>query len=192
MLTLDIETGSDKRLLETYLLNIKAPKNYKDEDKIKEYLEAKKLEAEKALSIDPDYNDIKCIGIKENDEPARLVKFSELNSLFEKHKMLITFNGKNFDLPTIIKYGVKNRVNLPYRDLRVYQKKWTSGQHVDLMEVISDGRDYKSLDEYLQIYLGIKKTPIDFLTCTQEELETHCLEDIENTYKLYKLFEISI
>lgn len=192
MIILDIETKADKKLLETYVNNLSAPKNYKDEEKIKEWIENKKQESEKALAVDPDYNDIVCIGIKENDLPARLVDIKELGVILSGQTTLVTFNGKNFDLPTLIKFGIKNKIELPYTNLRIWSKKWQTESHIDLMEFISDGRDYKSLDEYLQIYLGISKTPIDFQTCTQEELEKHCLEDVENTYKLYSLFKISI
>ncbi len=192
MLFLDLETKADKRLLEIYNSNLSAPKNYKDEEKIKEWFATKKAESEKALATDPDYAEIACIGVKEDEEPTKLVNMKELGELLTKHKMLVTFNGKGFDLPVIIKNGVKQGLDLPYRDLRIYQKKWQAEQHIDLMEFISNGADWKSLDEYLQIYLGIKKTEIDFATCTQEELEKHCLEDVENTYKLYKLFERTI
>lgn len=192
MLTLDCETKADRRLLEVYNSNLSAPKNYKDEEKIKEWFAIKKLESEKALAIDPDYAEIACIGVKEDDEPARIVALKELSALFAKHKTLVTFNGKGFDLPVLVKTGVKQKLDLPYKDLRVYSKKWQAEQHIDLMEFISNGADWKSLDEYLQIYLGVKKTPIDFATATQEELEKHCTEDVENTYKLYKLFERSI
>ena len=189
MLTIDLETRSDKRLLEVYNSNLSAPKNYKDEEKIKEWFAIKKAESEKALATDPDYAEIACIGVKEDNEPARLVELKDLNALFAKHKTLVTFNGKGFDLPVLIKTGVKQGLELPYKDLRIYQKKWQAEQHIDLMQFISNGADWKSLDEYLQIYLGVKKTPIDFATATQEELEKHCTEDVENTYKLFKLFE---
>jgi len=192
MIFLDIETKSDKRLIEVYTNNLSAPKNYKDPEKIAEWLGLKKLESEKALATDPDYAHIVCIGIKEDEEEARTVDFDELKELLNKHHVLVTFNGKSFDIPTIIKVGVKHQSDLPYKFLRACAKKWQNEQHIDLMEFISDGRDYKSLDEYLQIYLGIRKTPIDFSTCSEEELRAHCLEDVENTAKLYKLFSISV
>ena len=124
MLFLDLETRADKRLLEVYNSNLSAPKNYKDADKIKEWLEGKKLESEKALATDPDYAGIACIGVKEDEDPAKIVSIKELGELLTKHKMLITFNGKNFDLPVIVKTGVKQGLDLPYKDLRIYQKKW--------------------------------------------------------------------
>ena len=62
------------------------------------------------------------------------------------------------------------------------------GGHVDLIEEICQGK-FKSMDELLQIYLGIAKKPIDFTTATEEEIKEHCREDIENTEKLYNLFK---
>ena len=62
---------------------------------------------------------------------------------------------------------------------------------IDLQEVICDN-DYKSLDELLQIYLGISKKPIDFETASEEEIKEHCLEDILNTELLYNKFKLTI
>jgi len=187
-LIIDIETKGDKKLLETYLKNLSAPKNYKDEEKIKEWIDNKKLEAEKELALDQDYNEIACIGIKLNDEPAKIISLNELSE-FIQNNTLITFNGKSFDLPVIIKNGIKQKIILPYKLLKEATKKYNAPQHIDLMELISFGGQWKSLDSYLQVYLGIEKTPIDFQTCTKEELEAHCIEDCENTYKLFLKFK---
>jgi len=192
MIVLDIETKSDKRLIETYLQNLSAPKNYKDQAKIDEWLENKKAEVEKELAIDSDYATIACIGIKIDDQSAKLIEIEDLNDLVIKHK-IITFNGKGFDLPVLTKNALKLGLKeFPYTYFREMKKRWNALNHIDLMETISDGKDWKSLDTYLQIYLGIKKTPIDFTVCSQEELEKHCLEDVENTYKLFKFFEPSL
>jgi len=56
------------------------------------------------------------------------------------------------------------------------------------MEIIGDYGQYKSLDELLQIYLGISKKPIDFEKATEKEIKEHCLEDLINTEKLYNKF----
>ena len=69
-----------------------------------------------------------------------------------------------------------------------YQTEW----HIDLMEILCDYGKWKSLDELLQIYLGISKKPIDFETATEEEIKEHCLEDLKNTEKLYNKFKIII
>ena len=188
MLFLDIETKSDKRLLDTYLKNVSAPKNWKDEDKIKAYIQEKKEEAEHELALDQDYSQIDCIAVKKDEEPTKLVTLEELGSLLQG-ETVVTFNGKNFDLPIIIKNGIKQKINLPFRTLKEMTKRYNAPQHIDLMETLAFGGQFKSLDTYLQIYLGIAKTPIDFKTCTSDELAKHCVEDVDNLYKLYKLFE---
>lgn len=187
MLILDIETRCDKSLLPIYTENIKAPKNIKDPEKIKANIEAKKAEAIQRLAVDQDYSVIACIGIKEDDEKPRLVELEELLEIIPKHT-IVTFNGKAFDIPVILKSAIKKGLKIQM-NFATYTKRWSTDNHIDLMEQIACNGDYKSLDVYLQIYLGIKKTPIDFDTCTQKELEEHCLEDIENTYKLYQLFK---
>ena len=187
MIIIDIETKADKNLLPIYLDNITAPRNIKDPEKIKANIEAKKAEATSRLATDQDFSEIACIGVKINDEPSKLVTLEELIELISKDK-IVTFNGKAFDLPIIMKSAIK--AGLPIKEkFSDMTKRWSTESHIDLMELLACNSDYKSLDVYLQIYLGIKKTPIDFETCTQEELEKHCLEDCENTYKLYSLFK---
>ena len=188
MIFIDIETRPNEQLIETYLTNLSAPKNYKDEEKIKEWLEEKKLETRRNLSLDQDYSEIACIAIKIDDHETELTTLEAVGKLIDKDT-IVTFNGKTFDLPIMIKCGIKSKLDMPYRKMKEMTKKWNSLGHIDLMELLSFNKDYKSLDQYLQIYLGIKKTPIDFNTCSQEELENHCKEDVENLYKLYKLFE---
>ena len=188
-LIIDIETKPNLKLIETYLSNLTAPKNYKDEEKIKQYLAVKKDEVVKTLSIDQDYSEIACIGVKEDDELARIVNFTELVELLKKHDQIITFNGKSFDLPIILKQAMRNKVEIPTIKFKLWLKKWSSENHIDLCEWLAMGGTFKSLDNYLQIYLGVKKKEIDFQTCTDEELKNHCAEDCENTYKLYSLFK---
>jgi uncharacterized protein YprB with RNaseH-like and TPR domain len=203
MYILDIETRGDKKLLEVYIENITAPKTYKDPDKIAEYIENKKLEASKGMAVDPDFNEIICIGIKEAGKPGVLMTLQEyatwlkqsvpttegsakIQNLFRK---TITFNGKQFDIPVILRNGIKQGIDLPYFDLMQQCDKYKAKNHIDLMQELSIGYgNYKSLDKYLQIYLGIKKTEIDFNTASESEIRTHCLEDLENTAKIYNLF----
>lgn len=186
---LDIETKPQKSLEEMYYNGITAPKNLKDPEKIEKAIEKKKQEARKQMSVDTDYADIFCVGIKAIDKEARLVKFKNLEQLFKEDEFkLITFNGKKFDIPLLIKQGIKQELDLPYKSLKRMCDRF-SERHIDLMEVIGDFAKYKSLDEYLQIYLDVKKKEIDFDNCTDAELEEHCLEDLVNTEKLYKKFK---
>lgn len=188
-LFLDIETRCDKNLLPIYLETVKAPANLKDPEKIKQSIETKKAEAVKNLALDQDFSEIACIGIKEDTDHARIVTLTELIKLLTKHDTLVTFNGKNFDIPIIIKSCVKAK-NPITKNLYPLIRKYHTDKHIDLMEVLAMNEQVKRLDTYLRIYLGISKTPIDFETCSQEELEAHCLSDVEQTFLLYNKFYI--
>lgn len=187
---LDIETTVDKSLVDTYLANIKVPKTYKTKEAIDNYIESKKTDVFKSMAVDWDYSNILLIGIKELDQPARMISLEEFGALFDNPKTLfVTFKGKSFDIPVLIRNGIKKGVNLPYRKMVDSIKKFNyNGKLVDIMESLSKWGDYKSLDTYLQIYFGIKKTPINFETCSIEELTAHCVEDLENTEKMYNKF----
>lgn len=202
---LDIETKPNEKLIELFTSRIKAPKTYKDENKIKAYIEEKKVEAVKGMSVDIDYAEIKLIGIKIDEEPAKIITLEELISFLNEHIEvksetitefvnrvihfnLITFNGKKFDLPIIIRECIRQKLDAPLKDLKGMCKRFQTGAHIDLMELINE-TDYKSLDLYSQIYLGESKKDIDFSTCSDEELKEHCLEDIELTYRLFNLFK---
>lgn len=201
MYILDLESRGDKRLTEMFLSNITVPKSYKDEEKIQEYIRKKEEDAAKEMACDPDLNEIICIGIKEQGKPGVLMSLEEYAAWLKAsviigeakvqniHQKMITFNGKQFDIPTIIRSGIKNNIDLPYMELAMQCDKYKAKNHIDLMQELSIGyNNYKSLDMYLQIYLGISKKPVDFKTATDEEIKEHCLEDIENTAKLFNKF----
>nr|AKH47019.1 hypothetical protein [uncultured marine virus] len=190
MIILDIETKPQASLVELFSRGIKAPKTYKDPAKIKEYIENKKAGSKKGMSVDTDYADILCVGVYDtelNGGTAYVVEPDQLPEILEKEQMVVTFNGKKFDIPLIIKYGIKHGLDLPYARLKLMMKRYDNSRHIDLMEELGQG-NFRSLDEYLQIYLGISKKPIDFETASDEEIKEHCMEDIVNTYKLYKKF----
>ena len=195
---MDIETRGDSRLLDTYLENLSAPKTYKDPEAIAKFLAIKKSEARKGMSLDPDFAEILCIGIKELGKEGKLLSLAEFadwlkikdeDGLMNLSKKMITFNGKQFDLPIIIRAGIKAGLNLPYDVLKERCDKY-SKNHIDLMQELAVGfGNYKSLDKYLQIYLGVKKVTIDFDTATEDEIRKHCLDDISLTEKLFNKFK---
>ncbi len=202
MYVLDIETRGDKRLLETYLDNIQAPKNIKDPDKIEAYIVKAKEEANKGMATDADYCEIICIGVKEAGKPGVQMNIQEFatwlasdydaghgatgKNIFRK---MITFNGKQFDIPVIIRAGIKAGIQMPYQLLVNMCDKYKAKNHIDLMQELSVGYgNYKSLDKYAQIYLEAKKESIDFNTASEEEIRKHNLEDLELTAKLFNKF----
>lgn len=193
---LDIETWFKEDQLENFTENIKAPKNIKDPEKIKQAIEDKKASAKSLMMVDQDYARIKTIAFKEEGKDAIIMNLTSFAAILEEYRdediMLVTFNGKNYDLPIIIKEGLVKKLDLPYMELKEacgrYQRGFARIKHVDMMEVLGTYGQYKSLDKYMQIYLGTKKEPIDFLTCTDKELEEHAIADVVELEKLYDLF----
>lgn len=202
---IDIETKHDKKLLDIYAENIKPNSRLKDTQKIKEDIEKKREKALMEMALDHDYSDIICVGVKVLDKPAVIMTPKEFadwlnvdsmqsttQRAYKRYETLkfITFNGKNFDFPILIKHGMKNNLKLPYKLFKNQSDKYKAANHIDLMDVMSIvWGQYKSLDTYLQIYLGIKKTPIDFQTASVQEIKRHCLEDLHNTEKLFKFVD---
>lgn len=187
---LDLESKPQESLWSLCLDEIKPSGVLKDPIKIAADIASKTEGLKKKMSVDPDFADIICVGIKRLGEDAVLYSLKDMEFFFEENPnfTFITFNGKSFDIPLLIKAGLKKGLKFPYHKLKDTCKKWQNNSHIDLMEIICD-RDYKSLDLLLQIYLGIKKTPIDFNTASEEEIKTHCLEDLRNEELLYNLFK---
>jgi len=187
-IVIDIETCPQENLIHIFTDNIRPPKTYKDPDKIKEWLENATKEQTKKMSVDIDYGDIRCIGCKIEDEPSKIITLDEFWEV-QKDSRIIGFNHRKFDLPLLVRNSLKYGVTGQLGSLNKEINNRYSDRIIDLMEKLGNYGDWKSLDTYLQIYLGISKTPIDFETCSQEELEDHCLEDCDNTYKLYNYFK---
>jgi len=187
---LDIETKPQEDLIDIYLGNVKAPSNYKDEDKIKEYIESKKQGVKKKMSTDTDFASIICIGIKELGKEPKLYTLEEMEQFFKDNPRptFITYNGKSFDLPVLIKAGIKKGLDFPYKHLSDMSIKWRKDYSIDLMEIVCNN-EYRSLDMLLQIYCGVSKKPINFETASEEEIKEHNIEDLINTEKLYNKFK---
>ena len=182
---LDCETKTGLTDLYNKLHPVEAPSNYKDAEKIKAYIEGK--DTDKAIRVDTDYCDIFCVGLKEENKDAECFTDKKeiekkLNEVVKNAGRIITFNGRLFDIPVLMRWGIKNNLNLPYRELRLMAKKYNNDLHIDIAEMMTP---FRSLDELLQIYLQISKKEIDFKTCTDQELINHCLEDIKNTELLF-------
>ena len=189
---IDIETKPNEELIYIYDQKMKIPKNYKTDEAIEKYIEKQKKERYKKMSVDTDYCKIVCIWMYTKEE---LKIFQNVEEFFDwvrpcLNDRIITFNGKNFDLPILLKQAAKEWIKIS--EFWKEAKKRYSKNHIDLMEELWEYGKYKSLDEYLQIYLWIEKTPIEFEKASQKEIEEHCWEDLENTWKLFNLFSFII
>lgn len=186
----DVETKPNEKLIGVYSNGLKAPSNYKDKDKIEAYINELKVCAVREMSLDQDMCEVRCIGLKKSGEAACILTLHQFADVLadDEFWQLVTFNGKQFDIPVIIKCGVRSGVKLPYRQLMDCTKKFRSESHIDLIEVLSCGGKCKSLDVYSQVYLGRCKEPIDFATASDAEVEEHCLADVEMTWELFEKF----
>lgn len=186
---IDLESKPQENI--AHLKEVVANKTLKDPEKISADIEEKKKGLKKTLSIDTDYADIICIGIKTEQESLMFKSLTEFAKWLNNQDSptLVGYNLKAFDIPLLIKQGIKQGIDLPYFQLQRMTKKYNTENCIDLMEIISYQASWKSLDELLKIYLGVSKTSIDFETASEEEVIAHCREDCENTYKLFELFK---
>lgn len=204
---IDIETRGDSSLFDTYCANIKPDPRLKDPAKIEADLNEKTEEALSTMCLDSDYADIICVGVYDlHEEKKHLFSPEEfakwLNGLEKVDKndrmgasktkryqsyRICTFNGRNFDLPILIKHGIRHGIEYPYEWMVNLLDKYKGTAHIDLMEKLSMvwGKN-KSLDQYLQIYCGVAKTLIDFKEASEEEIKAHCSEDLDNTKLLFE------
>jgi DNA polymerase elongation subunit (family B) len=205
---LDIETTPDKKLIEVYKQNVKYTGQAKDPKKIEAALEEKREAWHKNMCVDLGGRRIIKKGIKKMDETIRgqtkdifqvnvpvILKLEEMEAWFANtiYDAIVTFNGKAFDIPVIIKSGIKKGCRFPYSELYQMTERYKQSRHIDLIQLLSFGnpQNTKSLNKYLQIYLGTKKDTLGddfFRTATKEEIVKHCVEDLYFTEDLFKMF----
>ena len=192
---LDIETRPNYKLVDLYKQNIKPPVTYKTEKAINKWEEKRDKELKKWMSVDQDFSKIVCIWVLDWGGNSRFMTLKQFNKfiieeIIKNNWILVTFNWKAFDLPILLKNGIREwefwKLTIDF--LKKAIKKYNTLNHIDLMEELAMNGKPKSLDVYLQIYLGTKKREIDFDTCTEEELKEHCLEDLKNTKILFHFF----
>lgn len=184
---LDIETGADENLSPLYLGGIKPNRVLKDPEKIKDDLAKKTSEAKEKMCVDKDFCKIRMIGLRYGGEYHRLTLEDFADFQLPTNSMFVTFNGLKFDFPVIIRGLVKSGLTGDAITLKKCLERF-SPYHLDLMDRLSAYGEYPSLDRLAQVYLSKKKADIDFLTCSDEELESHNAEDLLLLEELHKKF----
>lgn len=114
---------------------------------------------------------------------------------------LISYNGRNFDVPVLVNQFMKqpellssNIVDQLFYSENKYRGRSQAIKHIDLADMMNRGGDkmnFMKLDTALQIYCGTKKNTMGdefFKNATDGDLIKHCLEDISFTEQLYKVF----
>jgi DNA polymerase elongation subunit (family B) len=189
---LDIETCPQSDLIDVYTDNIKPRANLKDLEKIASDIQQKLNEAQQKMCTDINFNEIRMIGIWFEGKYLKL-SLKEWIAWQSEHQGItyITYNGIKFDFPVIIRNIIKQGLACPKSvlvDLRDYTRRFPIG-HTDLMNELCEYGEWKSLDLLAQVYLGEKKVPIDFMTCSDKELTDHNKHDLILLEKLYWKFE---
>lgn len=184
---LDIETTYDESLEGLYIENIKPNGTLKDLDKIQKDLAKKISEARAKMCVDKDFCKIRMIGLRYGGEYHRLTLEDFADFKLPTNSMFVTFNGLKFDFPVIIRGLVKSGFTGDAITLKKCLERF-SPYHLDLMDRLSAYGEYPSLDRLAQVYLGKKKADIDFLTCSDEELESHNAEDLLLLEELHNKF----
>lgn len=199
---LDIETVGLETAKE-WVEPLSAPSNYKDEQKIADYI--REAEAERALrfALDPDccrivafgYHDIGhgdpivALCSTEFEERQQLRLFWE--SFAQQETRLITYNGHRFDLPVLVMRSLY--LDVPHPAIQ-FAPAWKAWPHVDLWEKLSlNGarKDVKSLRFYakrfgIPIYDDITGKDVAAMVEAGEwrKIENHCLFDLDVTRAL--------
>lgn len=114
----------------------------------------------------------------------------------KKVKTLISFNGKNFDLPFLILRSSVLKVK-PSLTISTYKTKI---KHIDLLDQLTMYGTIRkfNLNFYCEIY-GIKSPKTDILNGLEvkeyfksgriKEIANYCKNDVVATYQLYKIYK---
>ncbi len=192
VILLDIETGAQDDLVKIYTEGIKPSGVLKDPEKIKADIEAKTKSAYGDMFVDINFCKIKLIGVMLDGVYKRydIQEFATWLDTLD-NPTFVTFNGIKFDFPIIIRAIIKEDIQIGERAgfiLKDCLGRYST-HHIDLFDKITPYGGKGSLDVMSQIYLGEKKTPIDFLTCTDRELEKHNFDDLIMLGALYNKFK---
>ena len=174
--------------------------NLKDPAKINEKIVEAKQKQIEGMALDPLYGKVCCVGMYFFTDPEgddgryeTLIGGEEADILKETAKMLtghnglITFNGKNFDIPFLLKRMAI--LNVPNK-LNIHQ---LTEPNYDVMQMWAGRNGYVSLNTLADIVLGEKKEELDVRLISlyiangkEDKVIEYCKRDVELTAKLFK------
>lgn len=163
---------------------------------------------DKFCSLNAEFGQIVCIGIGsvlDEAKPPHFAVFTKKgnnereileyfwNALFEaKNTKIITFNGKGFDIPYILKRSAILGV-LP--SMKISTRRYDTMQHFDVMETLTNffQGEMFSLGTYCKLY-GIAHDDSvsggDVFALWKagniEAIKAHCTADVQATWELYQ------
>jgi hypothetical protein len=207
-LVIDVETVAIDDVA-TYLEPVSAPSNYKDELKIKAYIEEETKRQTDKAALDIDLARIVAIGYQLVGETASVAdvvlckdatqEMTALGVLWDTfwrvyipgHTVAVTFNGLGYDLPLLLRRSLYLGVTAP----RLQLDRYKHVDAIDLMQILNlDGRlKSHSLRFYAQrfgITVDDELTGADIGTAVSAgdwaAVEEHCAADVQTTYLLAK------
>lgn len=200
VLFLDIETVADPAKI-GLLPEPTAPANYKDEQKIKEYVEQKKKDQVAKIALDPDYAAVRSIGwafdsdkviVRTSDGCQSPLEYERLWNITKDicaPAVIVGWNLLGFDIPFLMRRCMYHGIPWPtwLCNLRRYQTR----PYLDLMQVYSNwgAFPYISLKQAAKLH-GIEIPAGDkdgsmVATMTEQELIEYQKSDIIITRELY-------
>ena len=196
----DIETEANPEAM-PYIPEPQAPSNYKDAEKIAEYVAAKKAEQVSGMALDADYGRIIAISMKPGltqevetvlvgDEKAKTEK--DLIELFWKrfenmNGSTCGYNIIGFDLPYLLRRSFDLGINVPYPpQLAKYRNEPTT----DLMGILYNWGPAKGLKFVAKRYAIYNPLPeLDgsmVANMDRETLRKYAGNDVDLTVGLFK------
>jgi hypothetical protein len=139
LVTINIETISDQSIPDDELPDVKLG-NLKDPDKIK----AKTEEAKEKMSLRPLTGIIVVGGFKRDNEDVEmfvgeagtLVGYSELCSDPRGVPLLVTYNGRAFDLPFLAMTYLRHNVRFPFLPA-MHETRYKHDRHLDVYDFLT-------------------------------------------------------
>ena len=201
----DFETIADKSII-SLLPEIEPDSRLKDPVKIAQNIKNKEVKRVQELGLNPATSLICCFGWHDGEKSGHIMLADEENekalieATWEKlseYDHFISFNGINFDIPTLKMHSLKNRVRPA---VNISTKRYdTKGNHADVRMILANWDNFQSgkLDFYAKMLLGSQGK--DDMSGDQvqdywdmemyDEIGSYCEEDCRMTWDIWTLVQ---
>lgn len=198
---LDLETAGLPNAAD-YLEPVQAARNLRDAEKIKADIAQRTAERDSKIGLDPNVGRIVALGWWTQESGQEIwvcsSEFEESEAIrafwkAAKHRPIIGFNVKAFDLRFLIQRSRYLQIPYPWVDLNKYASKGVIDLYLELtfFDSYSEGAMKRSLKAFCKRF-GIEvDDPIDgadiadlVLLGEWGKVESHCAADIERTRRL--------
>jgi len=204
----DLETIADKAML-GLLPEVKASGTLKDPAKIAADIQDKKMKQVKEMGLSPMTNMICCAGwcdgenagavlLREESLAGEKALLEEYWEILSKYDHFVSFNGRSFDLPTMLIHGITHGIR---PSVAIDRGRYNKGNHTDLRQILAGEDKFApgKLDFFARKFLGEQKTEgIDGAMINDywdlglhDDIADYCIQDCVLTHKLFLMCEIA-